>query len=108
MFPKTRDAIAQVGIGFALLSGMLGMFITFVPGAEAEWFGVAAASAAVGIVSPSWRVRGVAVIVALGLAWFVWNGYQNGLRYEEYLRQRNHSRAPSSPSGKAPDGIHDT
>jgi hypothetical protein len=88
MYPRTRDAIARVGVGFALWVGGLGLFISFVPGAEADWFGVAAGAAALGLLAPSWRVRLVAVAWAAVCAWFAWRGYEHGLRYQEWLQQR--------------------
>jgi hypothetical protein len=64
------------------------LFISFVPGFDGEWFGVAAILAALGLLSPSWRVRALGLALALGMAWFAWLGYQNGLRYQEWLRER--------------------
>jgi hypothetical protein len=87
LYPKTRDAIARLGIGFAFLVGGLGLVISFVPGAEVGWFGVAAGAAALGLLSPSWRVRTTAVVLTAACAWFARLGYLNGLLYQEWLRQ---------------------
>jgi hypothetical protein len=88
MFPKTRDAIASVGVGIGLPLGLLGMFISFVPGAAAWWFGTAAGTTAFGMVSPSWRMRIGAVVLALAFSTYAWLGYQDGLRYREWLQNR--------------------
>jgi hypothetical protein len=85
---RMREGIAGIGIGFALLLGALGQIITFVPGAEMGWFGVAAASALAGLLSRRWPVRIVAVVLAASLGTVAWVGYLHGLRYEEFLRQR--------------------
>jgi hypothetical protein len=92
MYPKARNAIARVGIGFALCLGVTGLFISFVPGADAGWFGTAAVSAALGLLSPSWRVRAVAVVLVIGLTWRAWLGYEHGQRYQQWLRQQESLR----------------
>lgn len=92
-----RAVIAQVGVGFALLLGLLGQVITFVPGASAGWFGVAACGAAVGLISPSRRFRAFAAALAIGLAWLSWVGYREGLRHREILRSRPRSAALPEP-----------
>lgn len=88
MFAKARRSVARVGIGFALFLGLLGLFMSFVPGAAAEWFGVAAGSASLGLLSSSWRMRLFAVGLVVALTWFAWAGYQHGLRHQEWLRLR--------------------
>jgi hypothetical protein len=86
MFPKARDAIARTGVGLAISISVLGMFISFVPGAETAWFGTGAGLAALGLLSPSWRVRAVALGMAIVCAQFAWGGYHRGLEYQEWLR----------------------
>src|SRR5262245_42991400 len=88
MFPVTRHVIARIGIGFALFIGVPSLFTSFVPGAGASVFGVAAASASLGLLSPSWRLRIASVVLAVGLTWLAWNDYQHGLRHREWLRQQ--------------------
>ena len=89
--PKTRHALARIGVGFALWLGGLGLFISFYPGAEAGWFGMAAGAAAIGLLSPSWRLRLVGVVLATAFAWFAWAGYQRGLEYQQWLREQRHA-----------------
>lgn len=87
MFPETRDTTSRIGVGLALLLGLLGSLITFVPGGEAGWFGMAAVPAALGLLSPSWRVRVVAIVLVL--VWQARLGYQRGQAYQEWLRQQD-------------------
>jgi hypothetical protein len=87
MYPKTRTVIARVGVGVALWMGVFGCFATFVPGAEARWFGIAAVGAALGLLSPNWRVRVIAAVLVIWLAWSAWEGYQRGQKYQEWLEK---------------------
>jgi hypothetical protein len=96
-FPTVRDVIGRVGVGLAVLLGLLGLAITFVPGAQAGWFGVAAGSAAVGLLSPAVRVRGLAAVLVLGLAWLAWDRHLERLRYREWLEQRDREPKPTVP-----------
>jgi hypothetical protein len=83
--PSARDGIARTGIGLALFMGLFGLFATMHPVFAMIWFGVAAALALVGAVSP--RRREVAVFLAALLAVGVWGSYREGVRYEEWKRQ---------------------
>jgi hypothetical protein len=99
-FPTARMQVARAGIGFAAVLGLLGSVITFVPGTEAGWFGVAAAAALAGLLSPTRRLRVVAVVLAVALAGLAWDGYVRGRQYRECLRQR--PGLPGAPSPHAP------
>ena len=95
-----RKAVARAGVGFALFLGGLGPFVTFFPGAQAGWYGTAAAGAMVGLIAPGRRARAVAAALALGLAWLAWEGYREGLRYREW--QQSHAiRLAARPAGPA-------
>jgi hypothetical protein len=88
--------VARAGVGVAAVLGLLGSVITFVPGTELGWFGVAAAAALAGLLSPTRRLQVVAVILAVALAGLAWDGYVRGRQYRELLRQRpGLSGAPS-------------
>ena len=100
MYPQTRTAIASVGIGLALWLGVMGLFISFVPGADAGWFGTAAALAALGLLAPNWRTRAVAGTLVVGLTWFAWLGYQHGQRYQEWLQKQEWLRQQKAVPGK--------
>ncbi len=56
-FVTLRIQVARAGVGFALLLGVLGSVMTFVPGYQVEWFGVASAAALSGVLSPTRRMR---------------------------------------------------
>src|SRR4051794_33015557 len=59
-----RISVARASIGFAFLLGLLGSIMTFVPGSQAGWFGVAATGGLIGIFSLSKWMR----VLALALA----------------------------------------
>ena len=86
--PLARMHVARAGVGLAAVFGLLGQFITFYPGAEAGWFGLAAAMALTGLPSPTRQLRLVAVVLAVVLAGFAWGGYVRGRQYREWLSQQ--------------------
>lgn len=105
---KTRHAFAWIGVGIALWLGVLGLFISFYPGAETWWFGTAAAAAALGLLSPGWRLRVAGVALTSTFVWFAWLGYQRGREYEEWLREempriQERLRQRQAEPGNAPD-----
>lgn len=83
-----RIRVARAGVGLAAVLGLLGLLITFYPGAEVGWFGVAAALALAGLLSPTRRLRFVALALAVVLAGFAWGGHVRGRQYREWLSQR--------------------
>ncbi len=97
--PVARTQVARAGVGIAAVLGLLGLFISFYPGAEAGWFGVAAALALAGLLSPNGQLRLVAVLLAVLLAGFAWGGYVRGRQYREQLSQR--LRLLGTPSQQA-------
>jgi hypothetical protein len=72
----------------AAVLGLLGLFISFYPGAEAGWFGVAAALALAGLLSPTRPLRLIAVVLAIVLAGCSWGGHVRGRLYRELLSRR--------------------
>ena len=98
--PTVRMQVARAGVGLAAVFGLLGQFISFYPGAEAGWFGVAAAVALAGLLSPTRQLRLVAVVLAVLLAGFAWGGYVRGRQYREWLSQQ--LKPLGSPSPQAP------
>ena len=98
LVPKTRHMIGCIGVGIGLWLGVMGSFITFVPGAETAWFALAAIAAATGVLSPDWRTRLAGVGLAGVFAWFAWHGYLRGVEYREWLRQR--MPIPAIPPGE--------
>jgi hypothetical protein len=95
-----RMQVARAGVVLAAVFGLLGLFISFYPGAEVGWFGVAAAAALAGLLSPTRRLRVVAVALAVLLAGFGWAGYRRGRQYREWLSRQPEllsSRSPHAP-----------
>jgi hypothetical protein len=99
-FHAAREWVARVGVCFAAVLGLLGSIISFYPGAEVGWFGVAAAVALAGLLSPTRQLRLVAVVLAVLLAGFAWGGYVRGRQYRERLSQQ--PKLLGSPSLQAP------
>ena len=65
-FTTARTQVARVAVGIAAVLGLLGQVIDFYPGAEAGWFGFAAAArwagcsrrpGGCGLLAWSWRYR---------------------------------------------------
>jgi hypothetical protein len=99
-----RMHVARAGVGLAAVLGLLGSVMTFVPGTEVGWFGVAAAAALAGLISPTRWLRVVAVVLAVALAGLAWDGYVRGRQYREWLRQR--PGLPGAPRSQVP-GDHE-
>jgi hypothetical protein len=98
--PLARTQVARAGLGIAAVFGLLGQFMTFYPGAEAGWFGVAAAVALAVLLSPTRQLRLVAVVLAVLLAGFAWGGYVRGRQYRDWLSQQPEilgSRSQNAP-----------
>ena len=88
---KSRDRFANVGLVETLLIGLSGLVITFVPGAQVDWFAGAAGAASLGLLSPSGQTRARAIALVVAFLVSTWLGYQDGLRHAKYLeslRQR--------------------
>jgi hypothetical protein len=96
---EARTLVSLAGVGLAAVLASLGLFVTFVPGAEFGWFGVAAAVALGGLLSQSRRIRLVAVVLAVLLAACAWGGYVRGRQYREWLS--HHSELFGTPSTQA-------
>jgi hypothetical protein len=90
-FAAVRNGIGIAAVAVAALMMLLGLFITFAPGGETGWFAVAAVLAAIGLVSPDWRVRLIAVLLIFGATWMALAGYVRGLQYQQFLRAQGRS-----------------
>ncbi len=98
-FGTAQTRVAQAGVGFAAVLGLLGLFIDFYPGAELGWYGVGAAFALAGFLSRTRKLRLVALILAVLLATFAWGGYLRGRQYRRWLDPE--SGIVGSPSPQA-------
>jgi hypothetical protein len=101
-FVALRIQVARAGVGFALLLGLLRSGVTFVPGYQAEWFGIAAAGALTGMLSPTRWMRVLAVALAVCLAGLSWDGYLQGRRYRELQRHWAEIPDPSLAPSRIP------
>lgn len=101
-FVTLRVPVVRAGVGFASLLGLLGSVMTFVPGSQAGWFGVAAAGALTGMLSPTRWMRVLAVALAVCLAGLSWDGYLQGRRYRELQRHRAEIPDPSLTPSRVP------
>lgn len=104
-FVTLRIRVARAGVGFALLLGLLGSIMTFVPGHQAGWFGVAAAGALAGMLSPTRWLRVLAVSLAVCIAGLSWDGYLQARRYPELQRHWSPSAVGVDPSSPGSDRV---
>ena len=88
MVAAARQSVTSYSVALSACVGGLGLIISFVPGAELGWFGTAAALAAVGLLSPQWPIRLLAITLLIAWSFWAWVGYERGLRYQEYMRAR--------------------
>jgi cell division protein FtsW (lipid II flippase) len=77
-------------LGLAIVLAILGLFITFVPGAETGWFLVVAALSISGLFIPRIPSRIAAALLLVFALGFAYEGYQRGVEYREKfpLRER--------------------
>lgn len=104
-----RDTVARIRVGLSLALGTLLQVITVVPDAiaSAVTFSVFAAMAALGLTARNLRLRILAGILVVWYLFQAYAGYQQGLWYQEQLRQlkreiREQSSAPPAPRTTTP------
>jgi hypothetical protein len=73
-------------LGFVLL--LLGMVITFFPGAEVEWFATAGTLLLAGLLVPRWDYRVSAIFLVGVCITFAVAGYRQGVEYRHHLQER--------------------
>ncbi len=85
----TMDAVGSDwrAVGLAAVLGLLGSLITFVPGVEVGWFMRRRRGLRHGLLSPTRRLRVVAVVLTVAFAGLAWDGYVRGRQYREWLRR---------------------
>ncbi len=72
--------------GLGVILGVLGSFVSFVPGSEVGWFAITAVFLASGLFVPRYSTRIVAFIFLVLCLIAVYNGYHRGLEYQELLK----------------------
>jgi hypothetical protein len=81
--------IATIGFWLGLLLAVIGSVMSFVPGADCEWFIVAGILLALGLLIPTRRYRSAAFILCSLCFFFAYSGYLRGVEYRQWLKQRN-------------------
>jgi hypothetical protein len=82
---STTQKILCVPYWLAVLMGILGCVVTFVPGAECEWFGIVAALSLFGLFIPKFFYRGAATLLLVLSILAAMNGHQRGIKYRQWL-----------------------
>jgi len=90
--PSTVVRVARACFWCGVALSALTLLIDFYPGAEVSWCAVVAIFVAAGIIVPGkWYRIGAILLLILLLAYGV-HGYQRGLTYQEWLKERNSGR----------------
>ena len=80
--------ISVMAFWLGVILGILGSFISFVPGGEAYWFAFTSIFIACGLFANGSLIR-IAAFVLLALCLIAtYNGYVRGIEYQEFLRTR--------------------
>jgi hypothetical protein len=69
----------------AVLMGVLGCVMTFIPGAECGWFTVVAALSLSGLFIPKFFYRGAATLLLILSILAAIHGHQRGIEYRRWL-----------------------
>ena len=81
------EKIARASFSLSVVLGALGQLITFIPGAEIEWFALAAILVIPGFVIPKWSFRSASCVLLLLWSMSAFSGYTRGKEYEAYLKE---------------------
>ena len=86
-----KKSIAKICLEISLVLGLLGLLITFYPGAECQWFALSAILAFPSIFISSYKYKVSASVLILVFVTFSIQGYYRGKEYEKSLvNQQNH------------------
>ena len=80
--------IAKVCFWISLGMGALGQLISFYPGAELNWFSLAAAFSVLGLLIPKWSFRLTALAMLITWSVMAFSGYTRGKEYQAWLKQQ--------------------
>jgi len=89
---STVAKLSRIAFWLAVLFAVMGYVITFIPGAESGWFALVAVLATGGFFIPRTSYRVAAVLLFAVALVVVYDGYQHGLRYREWLADRQRAR----------------
>jgi hypothetical protein len=85
---KMIRKIAKGCFWISVVLGALGQVITFYPGAEFEWFALAAAFSIPGFLIPKWSFRSASLVMLTLWSLMASSGYTRGKEYQECLKQQ--------------------
>lgn len=78
---------------FGVLWFALGLFISFIPGAEMDWFATAGILIAFGLFVPLWLYRIAALSLVVICTDMSLDGYRRGIKYRQFMEER-HTATP--------------
>lgn len=73
----------------SLILGILGQIISFYPGAECEWFALAAILAIPGFIIPKWSYRSATLAMLVLWSAMSFAGYARGREYQQWRKQQS-------------------
>lgn len=79
--------IARVSFWISLVLGVEGLFITFFPGCEFQWFAFTAVLAVAGLLIPKWSYRVASLLMVVLWSVMSFNGYSRGKEYQLWLKE---------------------
>ncbi len=84
---RTMLLIAETCLWTSLAIGLLGFLITFAPGAETWWYGLAALLAIPGLIIPKWHFKTVPILLVVCWSAIALSGYFLGKEYQEWMEE---------------------
>ena len=84
---KMIRKIARVCFWISVVLGVLGQFITFYPGAEMDWFALAAILSLPGFLIPKWSFRAASLAMLVLWSTIAVSGYTRGKEYQQWLTE---------------------
>lgn len=85
---KTTHKLLCIPFWLAVLLGVLGCIITFVPGGECQWFSIVATLSVFGLFIPKFFYRGSATLLLILSVMAAFHGHQRGIEYRQWLATR--------------------
>ena len=97
---------AKATFWLGVMIAVVGQPMTFVPGGEKEWFGLAGTLVLAGLFVPSRRYRVAAVLLCFVLLTQAINGHYRGVEYQRRIRERR-AGIRSVKRSSTPDAARD-
>jgi hypothetical protein len=93
---STTHKLLCIPFWLAVLLAVLGCIITFVPGAECQWFSIVAALSLFGLFIPKIFYRSAATLLLILSIIAAVHGYQRGVEYRQRVATKNDQNALAS------------